>query len=312
VSDDQTTITLTATKDGYRDARVNAQLEDLGSQESWEVNIVMEPLGARARVTGVLLDSERSPVAGETIYLHSAALNARYQASSDGSGRFSFGDVQVGSEYRLWVYPKQGFRDYALPALEIPGTGAELEVVLEPIETGSLSGVMVDSAGAPIPNFTLWLRSLKALGNSLAVTSDGGGRFEVEKVPEGDLIFETRSLPMFSVRGVQLKPEKEKESEVTILLDWGNNQLSGTVVEDEGGLPVPGAAVSLYWARSQDGVQSSSSRSGVTDAQGRFSFSELGAGEHKINVLSARHKQAQATYNAGGNAPEPVIRLKRK
>ncbi len=308
-SDEPSVHVLTAAKEGFREARVNIHGEEVGMAETWQVDIVLDPLGERAPVTGRMSDPDQNPVSGETVYLHSTSLSARHQATSDDDGRFSLGDVQVGEDYRLWIYPRRAFRDYSRSPVSIVAPGVELECVLEPLEEGALSGVMVDPRGVPVPGFTLWLRSLKALGKSIAVTGDASGAFEASGVPGGELLFETRSAPRFTVRGIQCSPPADTVARLT--LDWGKNALAGSVVDEHGG-PVTGANVSLYWSMSSDGVQSSSFRSSVTDAAGRFSFSELAHGEHKLSVSSSTHTPAQETYDVGGEASAPVLRVRSK
>ena len=78
---------------------------------------------------------------------------------------------------------------------------------------------------------------------------------------------------------------------------------------DAGGAAVSGARVSLHWSHAEGEVQSSSARNTVTDAAGRFAFSELGKGEHTISASSESHVQSQATYDVGSGAAPPVLRL---
>jgi protocatechuate 3,4-dioxygenase beta subunit len=302
----QSVQVLAANKAGYRETRVNLRMDEARGEDRLELNLVMDELGARASFAGTISDGEKNPVGGETVYLHSSSLNARYQTTSDARGRFKLSDVQVGGDYRLWIYPRQGFKDFQKTPVEVPESGAELEIVLESIATGGVRGRMVDSQGRPVPSFTLWLKSLKALGSSVAVTGNEAGQFEAENVPEGELLLETRSLPRLTVRGVQFAPSDPTDLE--IVLDWGGNAFSGTVT-DPGGVPIAGARVSLYWSQRFEKTQSSSFRSAVTDASGTFSFSELGPGEHKINVVSDSHSPGQAMYDVGSGATEPTIRL---
>jgi hypothetical protein len=309
VADDQTVVLLDAAKQGYRAARVQLRLDEAGGDGRHSADIVLVPLGPRAAVTGILADGDHDPVEGETIHLHSASLNVRYRAVSGGEGRFAFDDVQVASDYRLWVHSRQGYRDYSRSGIEVGPEGLDIEIQLEKLETGGLKGFMVDPAGRPVPRFTLWVRSLNAIGNSLSVTGDDAGGFHLEGIPEGELQLETRSLPRFTVRGIRAAAGATEEA--TIVLDWGAETLSG-LVEDEEGLPLAGANVSLEWSLARGGVASTSWRNAVTDAGGRFSFSELSPGDHKATANASGFIPAHATHEVGSAAPEPVIRLKRR
>jgi hypothetical protein len=302
---------LTARREGFREERVHLRAEPLQDVSGMEVNIVLEALGALAPVTGVLLSADGAPVPGETLHLQSPAMNARYQTVSNADGGFVFQNVQVGDDYRLLVYPKQSprsgwLKDCIRSPLVVPEAGLDLKIELESLGLGTIQGTMVDPTGQPIPNFTVWVRSMKAQGRSMEVTGDAQGRFLVEDVPEGEILIETRSLPRLSVRGVRLAPDEDKEA--VVVLDWGSHQLQGTVL-DPTGAPVPGARVALHWTLTRPGLQSASFRNAITDAQGRFEFSELGAGEHRITVNCPGFLQKQTTHDVGISSTEPVLRL---
>lgn len=302
---------LTARREGFRENRLHVRSDQLQDVTDMEVDIVLEPLGTLTAVGGVLVSSDGSPVRGETLHLQSPSMNARYQTVSDPDGGFLFQDVQVGDDYRLLVYPKQSprsgwLKDYIQSPLTVPEAGLDLVIELESLGVGTIRGTMVDPSGQPIPNFTVWIRSMKAQGRSMEVTGDEQGRFLVEEVPEGEVLIETRSLPRLSVRGIRLAPDEEKEA--VVVLDWGRHQLRGTVL-DPTGAPVAGARIALHWTLTRPGLQSSSFRNAISDAEGRFEFSELGAGEHRITVNCPGFLQKQMTHDVGISGNEPVLRL---
>jgi len=302
----QTAHSLVARKDGFREERLHVRVAEIGDAEEWQMDIVLKPLGTQVPVVGQVFDPEGHPVGSQTIHLRSAVNSAKYQATSDPDGHFSIEDVQVGGDYRLWLYPRDGYKDYSRVPVAIAEPGSEIEIVLEDLETGTVSGTMIDNLGKPVPRFALWLRSMKALGNSISVTGDDAGGFAVEDVPEGELHFETRSLPRLTVRGIRLTANESKE--VHLVLDWGDLSFQGTVL-DKAGKPIAGASVLLNWKHNKKGVQSSSFRNTVTDAAGRFTFSGLGAGDHTISVTTKSHGRAKEQYEVGGSGPDPVIRL---
>jgi hypothetical protein len=305
----QSVFVITASREGYRESRVNIRSEEVGAATSWELDFVLEPLGVQVAVEGFLGDLDRNPVPGETVFLQSASIGSRYQATSDARGKFQFARVQVGDDYRLWTYPRQGLRDYVKTAVSVPASGLEIEILLEPLTLGTLRGAVVDAAGAPVPAFTLWLRSMKALGSSLSLLSDGQGRFEVDSVPEGELIFETRSEPRITVRGLRFMLEPVED--LRLVVDWGRLAAEGSVV-DESGSPIPGASVTVTWSAADGPAQSSSFRSGVTDAAGRFTFGDLGPGEHKILATAPGHMPAQGKVDPAAPGDPAVLRLRTK
>ena len=175
LSEDRSAYVVRARKDGYQDGQANLLRAEFEGFDRWQVQLVLEPLGLTVPVRGVLLDDLGNAVARESVMLYSSALNARHKAISDGDGQFDLGEVEVGS-YRLWVYPRQRYEDYSLDPVEVPPGGLEIEIVLKSIATGTLRGTMVNPEGNPVSGFTLWLRSMSALGNSVTVTGDSLGQ----------------------------------------------------------------------------------------------------------------------------------------
>ncbi|MGQ9590886.1 MAG: carboxypeptidase regulatory-like domain-containing protein, partial [Planctomycetota bacterium] len=312
VSGDQEVYVLTAKRDGFRPARVNLLRSEIGENEDWEADIALEPLGALAPARGALVDPEGRPVPGEALYLYSPGLDARHQATSGADGRFDFGLVQVARDYRFFVYPRSRpggawLKDREIAPVAVSEEGLDLEVALERLESCSFRGAMVDADGTPVPRYTLWLRNYEALGASIRLSGDSDGRFSIGAAPCGAVLIETRSEPYLSVRGLELAPGAEGEA--ALVLDWGSLELSGVVL-GEGDSPVAGAKASLRWSRSQGGVTSSSSRSAVTDSLGRFSFSELGPGEHRLIVSAPGYLEEQLASEPAP-AGEPVtVRLR--
>ena len=273
-----------------------------------DVDVELEPVGATGVVIGRVFDEVGEPVEGETVHFYSSELKARYQAISQQDGTFRIDAVQLAGDYRVWLFPRASFKDYSLRPVEVGGDGLELEIWLEHVATGTVTGALVDPLGRPVPDFVFWLRSTEAQGRSVSVTGDADGLFEVTDIAAGKLVFETRSMPRFTVKGFVLEPDGELHA--TLVLDWGEESLVGTVVNSEE-VPMPGAKINLLWTRKKNDTQSVSFRHTVSNAAGRFSFSDLAAGEHRIHVVSGDYGSVQISHNVGEDATEPVIRMTR-
>jgi hypothetical protein len=310
IAEDQSVLLLIASREGWRELRTNVHLAEVGEAERWEVSLVLDPLGARGSIRGRLHTADGAPLAGETIHVHAASVGARQHSTSDAEGRFELAGLEVAGDYRLWVYPKSGYEDHVRSPLVLGEDGMELDIELLPLATAPLRGRMVDAAGQPVAGMTLWVRSLKSLASATAVRGGSDGRFAVDAVPAGELLFETRSLPRLAIRGVRHGPETAAE-DVELVVDWGRLELAGQVV-DPGGNPAAGASVTLHWTGGAESAQSSSYRTAVTDAEGRFAFTELGPGEHRLQVNAAGYAPAQTEHEVGGTAPGPVIRLEKR
>ncbi|MCZ6793511.1 MAG: carboxypeptidase regulatory-like domain-containing protein [Planctomycetota bacterium] len=294
---------------GYRNFRLNITgAEAFAAEGRMEADVELEPIGETAPVGGSLTASDHGEeIPGETVYLHSPSLNARYIAVSGDDGRFFFADVQVADDYRLWIHPRGYFTDHQQFPVKVPEKGLELEIQLDSLDVGRLYGQMVDAEGRPLPEFTLWVRSTRAVGSWVEVTSDEKGRFALEESPAGDLLFDTRSPPRLRAQGVKLAANGEKE--VLLTIDWGEHEVAG-VVTDKRGEPLPGARVEMHWSQTEKSVVNNSERRTVTDENGRFRFIQLGSGRHQLRAFLPGYEGQQAAHDVGKDPPEVTVQLR--
>jgi hypothetical protein len=235
-------------------------------------------------VVGIVLTERENPIGRATVLLGSPELGTHYQTVSDADGGFAISNVVVGRGYQLRVLPEGSYLDYSRERIRVPEDGLSLEVVLETLATGRLTGRMLDLDGNPVADFRIWLLSSGASRNAVPITSDERGYFELVDAPAGSLTFDTRASPRHTVSGVFLPAEGERE--VSLVLDWGALEMTGEVLDDRGD-PVGGAEVSLSWSDTNGEIQSTSSRATRTDPSGLFRFTQLGPGEHLLEVRAA-------------------------
>ena len=214
--------------------------------------------------------------------------------------------VETGKDYRLTVRLQGDYRDYERTQLEIPAGGLQHDIVLEPMNQGELSGFMTDVDGNMIPGIALTLKSNAAVGQSVQVVGDNVGFFTVEEFPEGSAVLKSHSYPIFTVQGFRVSSEAEEPVEV--VLDVGPHALFGRVTTISGDT-VAGAAVSLDWKHSQNGVQNYSDRKTTADQNGNFMFTGLGSGEHTIRVKSPGFSVAVIKSNVGRDPDNVVVEL---
>lgn len=308
VTDPDRTYSLRFTLPGYRNLHLSLKGEEVAQADEWQLDAELEPVGLTVPVAGVMRRSDNGePVVGETAYLHSPSRNARYLAASDERGWFLFPEVQIGDDYRFWVYPKGDFKDHSKYPVQVPEDGLELEVELDPLGTGAIFGTITDSEGRPQGGFSFWVRSTKALGRWLQLTADDEGRFEVEGIPAGDLLFDTRSPPWIRAQGVRM--EDGAEEELSLVIDWGEHQLTGIVTDSQRQLLV-GAQIELHWNHSEKGIRSSSMRKTLSDKDGHFRFTQLGPGPHRLSVTLPGFKSYQVNHDVGQNNEELTVKLK--
>ena len=259
-----------------------------------------------ARVAGVVETERGNPVAAATIVLGSSELGTHYQSVTDAEGRFSIAGVAIGPGYSLRVLSDGPLLDHARHRIRVPEDGLSLEIALGSLPTGRLTGRMIDAEENPIPGLRLWLVSKAAIRHAVPITADERGYFELDRVPAGDLSFDTRSTPHLVVSGLSLR--EDGEAGVLLVLDKGDEVMSGQVVDDRGD-PVGGAQVSLSWSHTSGEMRSTSSRATRTDPEGFFRFTQLGPDEHRLDVRADGYWPVQELREVGRYAPEVEVRL---
>lgn len=183
------------------------------------LDVMLKPLERTASVSGVLMDAAGQVVPQQDVSLYSGEFRRHHAARSDTSGEFRFPQVAVGGDYRLQVLPETSYMDYTQSGIEVPDGGLELTIVLDPVQTGNLKGLMMNTEGKPIADFNLQLVSQSARAQQFVIRSDSVGEFYLADVPAGRISFFSRSEPRLSASGVLLEAGETRE--VTLVLDWG-------------------------------------------------------------------------------------------
>lgn len=298
--------TLRFLRRGYREGRVVLSAAELRTSGELQRDATLEPLGGFAEVRGQVTGRDGSPVSDAIVQLSSSRLMQRYALRTDLGGRFWMPEVEVGSDYRLWVQARPDHRDHLQSGIAVDPSGLDLPVRLEGLGGSTLAGSMVDAGGRPLPGQSLWLRSGYGDPRGRLVTSGPDGRFLVEDLPEGPLALQSGAAPHLGVSGIQMPSQGTKD--VRIVLDIGIQEIGGRVVDDHD-TPVSGSEVALAWSETLGEVHSQSRRSTFADAGGWFLFTGLGPGSHTIHVSAEGYRAARLSHEVGVSAGEVVVRL---
>lgn len=310
-------VALTARKDGYVSGEEflqdgdTTETEDEGGKFYLEtrVDFQLDPLYETGMIRGTLLDEDGEPVGRERVFLHSADREVRYSAITSADGLFVIKEAAVSDDYRLWVYPKQAFKDHEEEPIEVVEGENALEVELESFGTGTLEGVLVNVAGQALSSFAFRVRSMDSLANQRSVTTDHEGHFRVEDVPSGSLLLESHALPKVSVRGIVL--DEDDELSLKVPVGFGDYDIKG-VVTGPSGNPVSGARVILTWVRQEGDLRSQLQNESVSDFEGKFSVTGFGAGRVHVHVRLSGFQSLSRTVKADSDAArELTLRLKK-
>ncbi len=294
-------------REGFQERRLTVSFNDVREVEKIRIDVQLEPISTLAEVIGSVEGDDGLAVSGEVVQLYSSVLKRQYLAVTNHTGGFSFPEVEIAMDYRLSIHPKGPYRDYAEKDLQVTVEGLYLEVSLECLNHGTLTGRMVDLDGNPVPGFGLWLRSINVVNQQpVQVTGDQGGYYFIKDVPSGDLTFESHSFPLFNISGIHMPVGAEKN--VELVLDWGSYVIRGSAL-DVMGNPVPATEISLSWFHRGNGVRSYSIRKTIADADGDFLFTRLGTGLHTISINAPGFKTTVLEHEVDVGWDEVVVQL---
>ncbi len=304
-------LTVRARREGYQDQDARLDTTELGDDNVRELNIVMEPESdtVLAQVSGTVKGPRGAPVSGQRIGLSSAKVRQNYRATTDADGKFTINNVEPGEDYMLSINAAAGFKDYFQRNIKVTHQGKTLAIELEALDTGTLSGQMVNLFGNPVPDFSLVLQTKETSYYNQRVLGDGAGNFEVEGAPAGELRLRTKSTPYYTIEGIQMPPGGALH--IPVMLDWGYDEIRGQVVNEDG-YPVAVTNINLIWSHQASGMRSTSRRTTAADEQGNFRFTQLGPGSHRLSVNAAGYKPVSVNHDVALQGSELVIKLEAK
>ena len=93
-----------------------------------------------------------------------------------------------------------------------------------------------------------------------------------------------------------------------MVLDLGQHKIQG-LVTNRGGDPVVSPVVVLTWRHKENAVQSASSRSTNTGANGSFEFAGIGGGQHSLQVKAPGYRAAVIEIDVGMDPANIVVEL---
>ena len=290
---------------GYSNIRLPLRNTDSFATDLALADVEMSRVGGQATVRGRIL-ADDDPVAGARVRLRARDSAERYQARSDGDGVFEMTDVAFGG-YNLSVIAGSNFRDHSKSGLDVGVSGLDLRIALEQVDKAMFRGRMIDTEGEGLAGYSLWLTSLDARSTqSRQVTGDAQGYFELGDVAAGKIGLASHSEPRFRVSGIVLAESDEEPIDLT--LDIGQHAIEGRVFDDDSNA-LPGARVSLIWSHSANDITVHAIRNAITDTAGYFRYSELGPGEHVVNVSASGFRRQRIEHEASTGA-ELQIKLR--
>jgi len=242
-----------------------------------------KPVEPGARLVGTVVDSNGEPVAGARVSAHSLpdANSGNYAASitqalTDEQGRFELKNVIVEEIDAGWkpctlFVRADGFADL-MQRCDLD-SGSEIEALTLRLESANeIKGRVIDGAGKPVGGARVAFRNW-ALASSPPVFTDPDGAFTLGRVPS--FIFFLKVDKEGYEKATIESPKVGGDVPVEIVLVRPPT-VTGVVTDAATGKPIEGASV--YYMRLEKPIR--------TDAKGRYTFKDLGEGEHRLTALS--------------------------
>jgi RNA polymerase sigma factor (sigma-70 family) len=254
-------------------------------------------------VAGVVRDSQGRPVAGAQVEVSvqvGPGQSHGDQQSTDAAGRFRFADPPPG---RFLIVAWSASEIARLDLLVGDRQQRSIEIRLEP--GAQVEGQVVDERGAPVPHL-----QIQAQGrahphyHTLDSRADGQGRFLVGPFLPGTASVVALAADNNRTYSSLPRPEQQdvpvsaghRSRDVRLVVASQGGAVSGQVLDPEGR---PLADARVWAATARPGTpprrhEAESSRSAVTDGEGRFRLAELRGPRQVLWVEHAAHPELRA------------------
>ncbi|WNG61946.1 carboxypeptidase regulatory-like domain-containing protein [Archangium gephyra] len=270
-------------------------------------------LGEGVRMSGLVSNEERVPVAGVLVTAVFTAHSRFFETVTDATGHYRLGPLPRG-EYVLLV-SKAGL----LPMhTTFTAYGRELERKFVMYSPRRISGQVLAS-GAPAAGVTVstWVHDEQAMREAL---TDAAGRFSLEGLaPSSHELIARREALWASTRVDFNTPEPTRflveRKDVTLELEPVVN-VTG-IVRDEAGRPIEGAHVELTEVDEKDEEDEEDEDSYSipvsavgTDAEGRYQVGPARPGRLRLEVMQPLHFEEashEAVFQAGTRTVDFVL-----
>jgi len=298
-------FTLRFQRPGYREQTGKVEFQHHGASNSTAVNVVMHPVESWTALNGTVYSESGETLAGRKVELRPRTAQRTYSTTTDRHGKYTFPIIEAPADYRLIVFGGADHKDAQQPVHMTVDT-TELDVVVESYEFGEVSGQLVNLNGVPVPDFDLVLRNTGSTRPNVLVSTDELGNFEIPAAPAGELVVASQSTPAMLVQGLHLRAGDKLH--LPLVLDWGDHEISGTVVDSHGN-PVPASRIVLQWSYQVDGITTSSMRRTAADTWGHFAFSNLGPGPHSLRINEPGFPAVDIDHDLSRQGYDVTVRL---
>jgi len=283
------TISLTVSKDDkptiffkhndYSSFNTRVFTKEPTSPDQYEINPQLTKKTGFT-VTATVYDQEGNPVSGQRIGIRGSAGRSERYLSSNSNGTVKLKNIPAGDDYVPVVLasPQYTYTNPEPQPIIVFDNSASFEVRVQKKQNsyGELRLYINNQAQQPVSSVVFELyASGRRLGKS---TSDENGELVFNNIPEGNLVLQSRALPL-RVSGLKRK----EHNGTTIMADEGQNEIIINIIGANGNSVLCKHA-NINWTLRQAGMNIRSDRTLVVDQNGVIEASGLGAGDHNVTL----------------------------
>jgi hypothetical protein len=279
--------TLNFLRAGFSGKRIELTRADLQPGPVYQLDVELAESTDTLRLSGWVANDLGVALEGARIEISAQGAdeesNFYLTVFSDERGNFTLEGVRSATRYKLTATLAPDYPVYSDADFYLGSEPEQLEIVLKSLKFVDLGGMILTPAGAPVANFEMYISNLTSGVHSRKIVSDSSGYFTLDHFPLGEVSLSTRGAEFFRISGLEL--DETDYGNLQLIIDRGDRYLSGWV-NDDNGLPLEKAMVTLEATRMDNGIEYFSYRSQGTDANGKFSFENIAAGEHHVSIYA--------------------------
>ena len=308
--------TLHFLRHGFSGKRVTPDKTQLQQKPVVEINLALDDNPDSVRLSGWVGNDAGIALAGVRVELTAVATgtgdNFYLTVFTDANGNFDLEGVGVGERHRLSVTPAPEYQGYQDNDFVVSANPERISIVLNSLKLVDIDGMILNPEAAPIPDFELQVSNITTGIHTGKIVSDASGFFSLRHFPLGAISLTSRlasrGAEYFKISGLTLTDNEYRN--LMLIVDKGSHQLSGWV-SDENGIGVAKAMVTMTAIMRDGSIESFSYRSQSTDQAGRFAFTDVGGGEHRLSVYANGFDNHDRVHRFNAQSDEIQLSLTR-
>jgi len=290
--------TLNFLRAGFRGKRIELTRADLQPGPVYQLDVGLAETTDTLRLAGWVADDLGVALEGVRVEISAVASdqesNFYLTVFSDERGNFTLEGVRSETRYKLTATLAPDYPIYSDSEFYLGSEPEQIDIVMKSLKFVDLGGMILTPAGSPVANFEMYISNLTSGVRSRKIVSDSSGYFTLAHFPLGEVSLSTRGAEFYKITGLEIG--EANYSNLQLVVDRGDHYLGGWV-NDDNGLPLEKAMVTLDATRIDNGIEYLSYRSQGTDVNGKYGFDNIAPGKYRISVYATGFNKLESIYS---------------